>query len=955
MPDFAPLPASLLTPLLWVAVQVTAVTLAAAGLHAAASRFGPRGGGRVALLGLCAAAALSLAALSPWPRWDGGAVPSARPNSAAPAKPQAEIGNERTDADFASVSLAAGRAFVAALLDPPGTLGPVADAAAPREVRRPVRWGMLLAGGLTLLGLGRFVVGWLWVGRLRRRSEPVDDVAVQAEFAALRRAAGAPDATELRATTALSTAAAVGWRRPAVLLPTGWRRWAPADRRAVLAHELAHVARRDAAANLLAQSALLTQFYHPLSHWLAGRLRLDQELAADAAAAELCGGRAAYLRSLAAVALTADTGPVRPRSPASVAWPARAFLPSRRTLHQRVEMLRRTPVPRPRWATRTAGPLAAAGVLAVALLASGFRPAPAAAQAPAGLQPPAERQPSDSLQPPDSQLPGVLPPARRPVVRPPVSTDALAPRRATPTAEAADVLSYVPADAQLVAVLEAQALLTDPALAPVAALLRGEGTPDGLEAQFRTYFGLSFADVERVAMYQNRLAEMNGGSGERPTPPTFVIRTVGEAPDPAVEVEGGAVPAPEAPVTKADARTLLFSPGGSNDLGTKPARSFAGNPLLNAARANGAGAALYVDLAAVRPAMLAELNEAATRPGSDAGVQALALGLARPLATNVDRVAVWTTLEPDGTVRATALAEAPDEAAASVVKATVDAALTMAGNALDAAPALTDGEPGEQMGVAMAVGMARKILAATTVSAQGPRVTLTTRADNSAPMLIALILPAIQSARAAARRTQSQNNLKQIALAMHNYHDVYKRFPPAVVVENGVKRSWRVELLPFLEHADLYEAYDKTKPWDDPANAAVLARTPDVYRHPADDRGKPFTSYVAPIGAAGGPPSLWTAQAAPQDGGTGFRDVTDGTSNTIMVLETKTEIPWTKPEDVTVDLSKSVDPTPFGGWHRGGFNAAFTDGAVRFLSERIDATLFKNVLTRAGGEVIDLP
>ncbi|WP_171190066.1 M56 family metallopeptidase, partial [Alienimonas chondri] len=360
--------------------------------------------GRVALLGLGAAALLSLAALSPWPRWDGEAKPGSRDRQgaslAAPDRTETlpdGRGSLPQSTDETDVSLAAARAFVGALLEPPETL-PVtpSNAEAPRSLGATLSWGAILAGALLALGLGRFVVGWLLIARLRRRSRAVENAELTRAFDRLRQAAGVRGPVELRETDALSTAAAVGWRRPCVLLPadprTGWRSWTSADRDAVLAHELAHVAGGDAFWNLLAQSALLTQFYHPLSHWLAGRVRGDQELAADACAAELVGGRAAYLKSLAAVALTADPGPDPsstrgrfPLSPArlssastSAAWPARAFLPSRRTLHERVEMLRRTPVPRSRLATRTAGPLAAVGVLAVAVLASGFRPAPAA-------------------------------------------------------------------------------------------------------------------------------------------------------------------------------------------------------------------------------------------------------------------------------------------------------------------------------------------------------------------------------------------------------------------------------------------------------------------------------------------------------------------------------------------------------------------------------------------------
>ena len=375
-----------LVPLVWAAAQVTAVTAAACVAERLARRAGPRAGGTAALAGLAAAAALSLAVFSPWPRWEApapavAAVSPDEPDAIVRAAPAVAV----RPAEPGGASLAGARAFAAGLLDPPRE-APEAevrpDLGFGGETRRPVRWGLLLAAALLAAGLARFALGWLLVVRLRRRAAAVTDDETHAEFAALAAAAGVRGDVELLETGALTTAAAVGWRRPAVLLPAGWRGWAPADRTAVLAHELAHVAAGDFGRNLLAQSLLLAQFYHPLAHWLAGRVRADQELAADAAAAGLCGGPRSYLKSLAAVALSADPGPRRrglsrlSLSSEPALWPARAFLPTRRSLHERVEMLRKPPVPLTRRA-KYAGPLAAAGVLCVAAVASGFRPAPA--------------------------------------------------------------------------------------------------------------------------------------------------------------------------------------------------------------------------------------------------------------------------------------------------------------------------------------------------------------------------------------------------------------------------------------------------------------------------------------------------------------------------------------------------------------------------------------------------
>jgi len=128
------------------------------------------------------------------------------------------------------------------------------------------------------------------------------------------------------------TSAAVGWRRPTILLSTGWTKWTRHERRAVLAHEIAHIRHNDFLACLCGQLGLALHFYHPLVHWLMGRLRLEQELAADWAAVTILGGRREYLRAIARLALHQQDRPL--------AWPARSFLPTRTTFLRRIAMLR---------------------------------------------------------------------------------------------------------------------------------------------------------------------------------------------------------------------------------------------------------------------------------------------------------------------------------------------------------------------------------------------------------------------------------------------------------------------------------------------------------------------------------------------------------------------------------------------------------------------------------------
>ncbi|MFH1267616.1 MAG: DUF1559 domain-containing protein, partial [Planctomycetota bacterium] len=217
---------------------------------------------------------------------------------------------------------------------------------------------------------------------------------------------------------------------------------------------------------------------------------------------------------------------------------------------------------------------------------------------------------------------------------------------------------------------------------------------------------------------------------------------------------------------------------------------------------------------------------------------------------------------------------------------------------------------------------------------------------------IALLLPAIQSAREAARRSQCVNNLKQIGLAMHNYHDAYKCFPPAYIPdENGQPmHSWRVLILPYLECGTLYDQYDFDEPWDSPANLALADSMPGVYGCPSDPAsyGPAETGYAMIVG----PKALSDGPTA-----TPMREITDGTSNTILVVEASgCGINWLEPRDLDLDeFGLQINGAGAGGihsYHPGGVNVLISDGSVRFLSETIDTRTLEALITKAGGEVV---
>jgi prepilin-type processing-associated H-X9-DG protein len=230
-------------------------------------------------------------------------------------------------------------------------------------------------------------------------------------------------------------------------------------------------------------------------------------------------------------------------------------------------------------------------------------------------------------------------------------------------------------------------------------------------------------------------------------------------------------------------------------------------------------------------------------------------------------------------------------------------------------------------------------------------------------VLVALLLPAVQAAREAARRITCNNNMKQIALAMHNYAQKYKSFPPAYVADKNGKpmHSWRVLILPFMEEDSLYRDYRFDEPWDSPHNRALAARMPHVYACPSESpTGTPntHTDYAMIVG----PNTISDGPTAHR-----FSDFTDGTSNTIMVVEAAAAgINWMEPRDL--DFTKmqfringgrngnsNAKQNEISSPHARGANVALCDGSVRFFSDTVDPKLLKAMTTINGGETVALP
>jgi prepilin-type processing-associated H-X9-DG protein len=243
-------------------------------------------------------------------------------------------------------------------------------------------------------------------------------------------------------------------------------------------------------------------------------------------------------------------------------------------------------------------------------------------------------------------------------------------------------------------------------------------------------------------------------------------------------------------------------------------------------------------------------------------------------------------------------------------------------------------------------------------------------AGSSAPVLAAMLLPAVGQAREAARRSQSKNNLKQIGLALHNYHDAHNQFPAGTVENEKLKPeerlSWQAEILPYIDQAQLYNQIDFEKGWEAEGNLGILKNQIPVYLNPgvpgavaAGQIGR--THYVGLAGIGKDGPLLKVVDAGAgffgYDRACSIRDILDGTSNTIMVSEANKDFGgWGTggPNTVRALTKKPYinGPDGLGGPWRGGMHVLFADGSVRFISENIDPDLLEKLTTIAGGEIV---
>jgi prepilin-type N-terminal cleavage/methylation domain-containing protein/prepilin-type processing-associated H-X9-DG protein len=277
-------------------------------------------------------------------------------------------------------------------------------------------------------------------------------------------------------------------------------------------------------------------------------------------------------------------------------------------------------------------------------------------------------------------------------------------------------------------------------------------------------------------------------------------------------------------------------------------------------------------------------------------------------------------------------------------------------------------------------------------------------------VLIGLLVPAVQKVREAAARAQCLNNLKQIGLALQNYHDTNNTFPPGYVSnfdaagdDTGPGWGWAAFILPQMEQQNLYRAIQFSQNVEAPANAAVRVQPIKSYLCPSDSvpptwtamrydpAGHPIgaicdvasASYVGVFGVA--EPGVDGEGIFSRNATIKIADITDGTSQTMMVGERSfrwCQATWTgmvvgaamvpPPNSPAVGIewnsagfilghtfegtggpgSPGTEANGFSSQHTGGSNFLFADGHVQFIPVAMDHSIYKALSTRAGGEPV---
>ena len=222
--------------------------------------------------------------------------------------------------------------------------------------------------------------------------------------------------------------------------------------------------------------------------------------------------------------------------------------------------------------------------------------------------------------------------------------------------------------------------------------------------------------------------------------------------------------------------------------------------------------------------------------------------------------------------------------------------------------------------------------------------------------LLAALTGSELAMRSAGNKATRMNNLKQIAMAMHAFADANgNRLPPAAICDLKTGKpllSWRVAILPYLEQGELYKEFKLDEPWDSAHNIKLLPRMPRVYADP-DAEMSATTFFRVLVGKGTAFESL--GQRKPPFGELGVKltDITDGLSNTLLLVEAEEAAAWSKPDELVYDPTRALPK--FRRDERGGFHAVQADGSTRYIPGSVDDPTLRAFIIGNDGKLPNLP
>ena len=708
-----------------------------------------------------------------------------------------------------------------------------------------------------------------------------------------------------------------------MLLPAGWRTWTDEARLAVLAHETAHVAHGDFLMWLAAQAGVIVNFYNPLVHWLAARLRLEQELAADACGSALAGGPKIYAAVLARLALAQDS--TRPF------WAGRPFFPTRGTLMRRIEMLQKLPFATARSPSHIWRGVLLASLIAAALAITGLRGPTRVAQADDAVP---EKSPSAAVATDDGRL---LP-----------SFD-----RSYLPSEAIAVMSIKPLKLANSSIVIEPTLLTFPmsfgfgfATTDVDKAPEWDKSRDWEVEQVTTIF-LTAEPIEASPARSSAATEPCGLEIYRMRKPyersKLRVKLFGESPDGVVETicHGHACFRAVSDVSGLLVNYLMVD-----------------DRTLVMVRDRDVPRMLAAD-ALAHPSWYGEWQEVADSPLA-VGFDSAAIDALEERTKDSAEDVVWSALKQTthcfGSVDSTAdglqfgaaaLCKSSEQTGATVQA--VNGALALARLAVPQLPPPT-ALPREYQQLDIA-GPLVQTLTTVRVDATDTQVRLAGKLDaafvaNFAEATKALVDRQTEEYKAREKVDEQTHVVKlgRLVEALNAYQAEHQHYPPAAVVgpDGKTLHSWRVELLPYLGEQKLFDEYKLDEPWDSEHNKPFVEKIPSIYSTSVWTQ-KGNSDYFVVTGKG----TLFDADAPARR-----ESITDTPGETILVLQSFQRVPWTQP----VDIETSADHTalrPFRG-HGKGFYAAFADGTVKFVSKATDSASVRGMFTKAGGEEVRL-